>query len=114
MNLFPLWTASVWPTNSGEIVERRAQVLSTRRSFTLFSPSSFFKSFTSTNGPFLTERLIALSLPWPLALLLPTADDVLVGELALAGLLALRQQPPRRARMPPPRGFAFAAAHRMI
>src|SRR5262249_39425988 len=58
MNLFPLWTASVCPTNSGEIVDRRAHVLSTRRSFTRFSASSFFKSFASTYGPFLTERLM--------------------------------------------------------
>src|SRR6185503_13068007 len=50
----------------------------------------------------------------PLALLLPTTDDVLVGELALAGLLALRQKPPRRARMPAARGFSFTAAHRVI
>src|SRR6185295_15241633 len=29
MNLRPLWTANVWPTNSGRIVERRDQVLIT-------------------------------------------------------------------------------------
>src|SRR6266850_7231913 len=99
MNLLPLWTASVWPTNSGEMVERRAHVFVTRRSLTLFIASIFFSSFTSTNGPFFTERLMVLSAPSPLALL-PTAQDELVGELGLARLLALGELSPGRARVP--------------
>src|SRR5512139_3849954 len=63
MNLFPLCTASVWPTNSGEIVERRAHVLITRFSFARFIASSRWSSFATTYGPFLTERLISLLAP---------------------------------------------------
>src|SRR5688572_15620035 len=61
MNLLPLWTARVCPTNSGEIVDRRAQVFSTLRSFTRFIASSLFNSFWTTYGPFLTERLIGFA-----------------------------------------------------
>src|SRR5690349_5346092 len=64
MNLLPLCTASVWPTNSGEMVQRRAHVFTTRFSFALFMVSTFFSSFASTYGPFFTERLMGVvSLP---------------------------------------------------
>src|SRR5436190_21889738 len=61
MNLLPLWTASVWPTNSGTTVERRAHVLTTR-----FSPLRFIVSIrlnrdSTTYGPFLMERAIDAS-----------------------------------------------------
>ena len=57
--LRPSWTAIVWPTMSGKIVEVRDQV------FTIcFWPDSFiaeirFISAASTHGPFLVERPIA-------------------------------------------------------
>src|SRR5262247_269955 len=56
MNLFPLWIARVWPTNSGSTVQRRAQVLSTRLSPLRFMVSIFLTRDSTTYGPFLTER----------------------------------------------------------
>src|SRR5713101_6828517 len=61
MNFLPLWQASVCPTNSGRIVERRDQVLMTFFSFFTFIASTFFSRCVSTNGPFFTERPIYLS-----------------------------------------------------
>ena len=57
--LRPSWTAIVWPTISGKIVEVRDQVLTI-----CLSPDSFMASMrpirrSSTHGPFLDERLIA-------------------------------------------------------
>src|SRR4051794_14125502 len=57
--LRPSWTAIVWPTISGKIVEVRDQVLTI-----CFWPDSFICSMRRssrswTNGPFLLERLIA-------------------------------------------------------
>src|SRR5438552_5645544 len=60
-NLLPLWTASVWPTNSGRIVQRRAQVLSTRFSPLRFRVSIFPTRESTTYGPFLIERAIVLA-----------------------------------------------------
>src|SRR5205823_13237460 len=45
---------------------------------------------------------------------LPAAHDELVAQLALAGLQALGDLAPRRARMAAARGLALAAAHRMV
>src|SRR5207247_10633795 len=56
MNWLPLCTASVWPTNSGRIVQRRAQVLSTRLSPLRLSPSILRTRDSTTYGPFLIER----------------------------------------------------------
>src|ERR1700676_439947 len=61
MNFLPLWQASVCPTNSGSIVERRDQVLMTFFSFFTFIASTFFSRWVSTNGPFFTERPISFS-----------------------------------------------------
>src|SRR3954470_9776576 len=58
MNFLPLWQASVWPTNSGRIVDRRDQVLMTFFSFFTFITSTFFSRCVSVNGPFFTERPI--------------------------------------------------------
>src|SRR5262245_58924394 len=58
MNFFPLCTASVWPTISGVIIERRDQVLWTFFSFAAVIRSMTFKRCASMNGPFLTERAI--------------------------------------------------------
>ena len=56
--LRPSWTAIVWPTISGKIVEVRDQVFSI-----CFWPDSFialirFISASSTHGPFFVERPI--------------------------------------------------------
>src|SRR5438034_2036314 len=60
MNLFPLCTASVWPTKSGVMVLRRDQVLNTFFSFFSFRAWIFTRSDGSTYGPFLTLRPIAI------------------------------------------------------
>src|SRR5204862_4180178 len=57
--LRPSWTAMVWPTISGKIVEVRDQVL-----IICFCPLEFIASIrwikrSSTNGPFLELRLIS-------------------------------------------------------
>jgi len=56
MNVFPLCTGSVCPTNSGVIIERRDQVLSTYFSRARFMSSIRFASLGSTNGPFFNDR----------------------------------------------------------
>src|SRR5688572_27198466 len=61
MNLFPLCTASVWPTKSGVIVELRAQVLITRFSPREFISSTFLSRLASMNGPFFRLLGIVLS-----------------------------------------------------
>src|SRR5262245_47488001 len=58
MNFLPLCTASVCPTISGIIVDRRDHVLWTLFSFAAFIFSIIFKRCLSMNGPFLTERAI--------------------------------------------------------
>src|SRR5574341_1800048 len=57
----------VCPTMSGMIVERRDQVLITRLSRLRFRSSIFFSRWSSTKGPFLSERPIVtyLRLLWP-------------------------------------------------
>src|SRR5580765_2192273 len=60
MNFLPLCTAMVWPIMSGTIVERRDQVFTTFFSLREFSPSTFSRRCPSTNGPFFSERAIAL------------------------------------------------------
>src|SRR5213593_2450749 len=59
MNFLPLWTATVWPTNSGEIVERRDQVFSTFFCRVRFSSSIRSSSVGSMYGPFFSERPIS-------------------------------------------------------
>ena len=61
MNFLPLWTASVWPTNSGEIVERRDQVLRTFFWRVRFISSMRAYSVSSMYGPFFSERPISVS-----------------------------------------------------
>src|SRR6266498_1537732 len=56
MNFRPLWTARVWPTNSGAMVERRDQVLRTFFWRWRLSSSTRFSSRSSMYGPFLVER----------------------------------------------------------
>src|SRR5262244_3518161 len=64
MNLLPLCTASVCPTNSGSTVQRRAQVLSTRFSPLRFSVSIFRTRESTTYGPFLMERAMWVDSPY--------------------------------------------------
>ncbi len=47
---------NVCPTNSGMIVQARAQVLTGVFCPDSLSFSTFWKSFASTNGPFFVER----------------------------------------------------------
>src|SRR6202035_1181305 len=56
MCLRPSWTAMVWPTMSGMIVERRDHVLMTFLSPAALRTSTFWSRWSSTNGPFLRLR----------------------------------------------------------
>src|ERR1041385_3400144 len=107
MNLLPLCTASVWPTNSGTTVERRAQVLTTRFSPLRFIVSMRRNSDCTTYGPFLIERAIRSSL-------LPAAHDERIAQLAPAGLESLGDLAPRRRGVTAARRLALAAAHRVV
>src|SRR5471030_793274 len=109
MNFLPLWTASVWPTMSGRIVERRDQVLRTRFSPAAFIAVIFSRSGASTNGPFFVERDMCF-----LESLLAAFDDHGVGPLVVARLHALRLPAPGRRRMASARSLALAAAHGVI
>src|SRR5215510_14200063 len=55
----------VWPTISGMIVERRDQVLMTFFSLLALRPSTFFRRWSSTNGPFFRLRGMAYLRPRP-------------------------------------------------
>src|SRR5690606_26195302 len=68
MNLFPLCTASVCPTKSGEMVDARAHVLITRFSPVSFIFRIFSRSLASMYGPFLIERAISVAPPYVVAL----------------------------------------------
>src|SRR5512143_2566960 len=106
MCCLPLCTAIVRPTKSGVIVERRDQVLIGFLSLTARAASTFFCRWPSTNGPFLIERAISLSLHR-----VTPAHDHHVGALVLARLVALGRGAPRRHRMAAAVG---AATHRMV
>src|SRR5262249_1646606 len=71
--VFSLWTMNVWPTNSGVIVQARAQVLIGSRFDSVFWRWTFLNTLGSTNGPLRSDRLIGL---------LPPPHDELRGELA--------------------------------
>src|SRR5581483_6583386 len=111
MNFRPLCTASVCPTISGTIVDRRDHVLITFFSAPRFITSIFSSSEVSTNRPFLSDLPIAC-LPHPS--LRPPRDDEPIRALAVPRLVPLGRQPPRRHRMPAARGLPLAAAERMI
>ena len=110
MNFLPLCTASVWPMNSGRIVERRDHVRTTFFSFFSFIASTFFIRWSSTNGPFASERPMCFRL----SLLRLPRHDPLIRALVVARLEAARRLAPRRHRMPSAASFAFAAAVRVI
>src|SRR5680860_266049 len=112
MNLFPLWTAIVWPTKSGVIMDARDHVFTTRFSPFWFMPWTRASSRSSTNGPFFSERAI---LAPPLLLLAAPAHDVPRRSLPLlAGLVALGGLPPWRHRMPAAGRLPLTASERMI
>src|SRR5712692_8095867 len=106
----PLCTASVRPTNSGTMVERRDQVLIGRLSLVLRAASTFFIRWWSTKGPFLIERDMA----WPFLFHAPVADDHHLRPLVATGLESFGLNAPRRNRRLPRRRAAFAAAVRMV
>src|SRR3982751_6328219 len=110
--LRPSWTAMVWPTMSGMIVERRDHVLMTRFSFWELRTSTFLSRCSSTNGPFFRLRGMT-SLSPALAAGAATPDDQLLGRLVLVAGAALGLAP-RGHRMASAGGLAFAAAERMV
>src|SRR5580700_5540637 len=105
INFLPLWTASVCPTNSGRMVERRDHVRTTFFSFLSFMSETFLARWSSVNGPFLSDLLILL-------LHLP-AHDPLVGAFVVARLEPSCRLAPGCHGMASARSFAFAAAVRM-
>ena len=62
MNLFPLCTATVWPTKSGEITDALAQVLTTDFLLVSFIANTFLSNLKSIKGPFFNERIIIIPL----------------------------------------------------
>src|SRR4051812_1882587 len=56
MKLRPLWMAKFLPTNSGTIVQARAQVLIGSRLPVLSARYTFSSSRSTTYGPFFSER----------------------------------------------------------
>ncbi|CRI66178.1 conserved hypothetical protein [Thiocapsa sp. KS1] len=108
----PLWTAIVNPTISGSTMERRDQVLIGRLLFCATASSTFLIRWWSTKGPFRIERGTCSTSPCLLAS--ATSDDHRVGPLVLACLMTLGRHAPRRHRVTPAGGTAFAAAVRMI
>src|ERR1700716_2406979 len=107
MNFLPLCTAIVCPTISGIIVERRDHVRSTFFSLRAFMAPTFVARCASTNGPFLVERAIKLSL-------LAAVHDKRIGPLIVPRLVPPRRLAPRRHWMTSAGGFAFTAAMRMV
>src|SRR5271165_6283170 len=103
MNFLPLWTASVCPTNSGRMVERRDHV---RTTFFSFLSATFLARWSSVNGPFLSDLLMLL-------LHLP-AHDPLVGSFVIARLETSGRLAPGRDGMASAGSFSFAAAVRMV
>src|ERR1700733_3250522 len=126
MCLRPSCTKNVWPTNSGDTVERRAQVLIGSFLADIVSSFTFLRSFSSTNGPFLSKRPITfpggglpgggLASDFQLAVTarLATANNGFGRRLAtFARAASLGEHAGRAARMPSARAAAFAAAHRV-
>src|SRR5207237_711051 len=110
--LRPSWTAMVWPTISGKIVDARDQVLIICLSPEVFITSMRRSRRSSAHGPFLDERDMALALP--LAATAPPHDEA-VGRLALlARRVTERRHAPRRDRVAPRRGGPLPAAVRMV
>src|SRR3954467_5099729 len=95
---------------SGITVDRRLHVLMTFFSPLVFSSSTFFKRWSSTNGPFFSER--GTYLP-PTAAGTPAADDQLLRFLVLVARAALGLAP-RRHRVAPAGALALATAEWVV
>src|SRR5882757_6489307 len=93
---------------SGISVDRRDHVLMTRLSPRLFSSSTFFNRWSSTNGPLLSDLG---TLPSSLRSAPPHNGGV--GVLALLARPAFLLAPGRR-RVPATRGLALATAQRVV
>src|SRR5215469_4422385 len=106
MNFLPLWTASVCPTNSGRMVDRRDHVRTTFFSFLSFMSATFLARWSSVNGPFFSDLLILL-------LHLP-AHDPLISTFVVTRLETACRLAPGRHGMTSAGGLTFAAAVRMI
>src|SRR5690606_1658021 len=102
--------ASVKPTMSGTIMERRDQVLIGRLLLAAEAASTLCIRWWSTNGPFLSERGMAVILDghpdpanrpaWPDYKSTPTiAHDELLRALVVACLVTLGRDTPRGNRM---------------
>src|SRR5689334_21795790 len=112
MNFLPLCTASVWPTNSGTIVERLDHVFSTFFCRARFRSSTRASRRASMYGPFASER--PMMSPCLSRLLAPPGHDVAVrGPRPAPRLVALGRLAPRRHRMVA-LALALAAPHRMV
>src|SRR6266508_1749951 len=123
--LRPSCTAIVCPTMSGMMVERLDQVLMTRLSRLRFSSSTLASRWSSTNGPFLSDRAILSSLsvrrtaipgssvtPEPPPAPAPGSGVQVVGRLAAPG--PARGPAPGGGRVAPARALALAASERAI
>src|SRR5262245_57754316 len=108
--LRPSWTATVWPTMSGMIVERRDQVLMTFFSPLALSSSTLRSRWSSTKGPFFRER--GMGLP-PRAAGTAAAHDELVGLLVLRACAALDLAPGRH-RVASTGGLALATTEGVV
>src|SRR5918994_4535445 len=107
----PSCTAIVCPIICGKMTLARDQVFSTFRSLRLFMSSMRPSRRASTNGPFLTERLIYRLLTPSV----PTADDQLVALALLgAGAQAHRGLAPLRLRRHAGRLLALATTVRVV
>src|ERR1700730_15035293 len=103
-NFRPLCTAIVWPTISGVTVERRDQVLMTFFSRSRFIVSTFFARWSSTKGPFFSERAIyflplRLTMNFVVRLLRRVLYPFAVWPQGLTG-----RRPPEVLPSPPPSG----------
>lgn len=87
-NFLPLCTAKVSPTISGRMVERRDQVLSTRRSLLATALSTFFIKWPSTNGPFFNDLGMSYSYFWPRRLMISREEAFFLSRVLypLAGM----------------------------
>src|SRR3989442_9866556 len=106
--LRPSYTAIVWPTISGVIVDRRDHVLITRRSLVRLSSWIFLLRCSSTKGPFFVDRPIRYlasqsrgravaehRLSDRLTASFSPFHKVLIAQLPLARLRTKRRLPPR-------------------
>src|SRR2546421_7446869 len=120
MNLFPLCTASVWPTKSGVMVLRRDQVLNTFFSFRSLRARIFTINDSSTYGPFLTLRPIyVVAFPRLRPRTMSFVECFFLCRVFLPSTLPhgfVGGRPPDDLPSPPPRGWStgFIATPRTL